>query len=100
MLFSTKAKAFPTLTFIIGLNLGVILTYLYGSSVKYSAPTVDPSDFTDGEIEVLDLDHNKEIHVHEGKQTNLPMYIKSSKMSTSKMAVLSKWRLVLNKHSS
>ena len=32
--------------------------------VKYSTPTVDPSDFTDGEIEVLDLDHNNEIHVH------------------------------------
>ena len=71
MLFSTKAKAFPTLTFIIGLNLGVILTYLYGSSVKSSTPTIDPSDFTDGEIEVLDLDHNKEIHVHEGKKRNL-----------------------------
>ena len=67
-LVSTKAKAFPILTFVFGLNLGVISTYLYVSSAKTISSLVDPSENVDGEIEVLDLDHSDEIKLHESKQ--------------------------------
>ena len=43
MLFSAcvASKKFPFLTFVIGLNLGVILTYIWNSSVNNSEPKID-----------------------------------------------------------
>ena len=62
-------KGFPILlAFVFGLNLGVILTYLYVSSAEITSSLVDPSENVDREIEVLDLDHSDEIKLHESKQ--------------------------------
>ena len=43
MLFSASvsSKKFPFLTFFIGINLGVILTYMWNSSVNSSEPIID-----------------------------------------------------------
>ena len=48
MLFSASvsSKKFSFLTFVIGLNLGVILTYMWNSSVNSSEPMIDV--FTQG----------------------------------------------------
>ena len=69
MLFfaSVSKKAFPLLAFVIGINLGVIMTYLYASS-KFANSVIGSSHpNSDLDIEIQDLDNTNKIDLHQSK---------------------------------
>ena len=69
LFFTSSSKTFPIFTFVIGLNLGVIVTYLYISSTFADSPALfgGVSHNSDMDIEILDLDNTEEMKLHQSK---------------------------------